>query len=285
MPLDPATLLALRDDDRLFAYDERDTMLYALAIGFGRDPLDGQELPFVFEGGGLRAVPTMAVVVARSELPRKLPINRPLMLHVGQSVVIHAPIPTAAELMADTRITRIIDKGEGKGALIYYETAARDARSAQPIFTIGGTLFARGDGGCGGSAEPVPQPHPVPQREADKIDRCATRPDQALLYRLTGDMNPLHADPTLAATAGFEKPILHGLCTYGMACRSIVKTACDHDPARIAAFEARFTSPVFPGDVIETEVWRDGNIVSFRCRVPDRGVTVLDNGRCVLTQA
>lgn len=281
--IDYAAFMALEEKDKHFAYNEDLTLLYALGIGMGRDPLDPRELKFVYEGEGFVAVPTLAVVVARSMLARTLPVNKALLLHGEQTLTVHRQLPTAAQLLADTKITRILDKGEGKGALIYSETAARLAADNTPLFTIGMTLVARGDGGFGGPSGPTAALHELPDRAPDHVHVTQTRTDQALLYRLTGDRNPLHADPALAKRAGFPVPILHGLATYGIACRAVLATVADYDPARIAGFDVRFTSPVFPGDLIETDIWVDGDLVSFRCRVPDRNVTVLGNGRCPLT--
>ncbi|QYU70534.1 MaoC family dehydratase N-terminal domain-containing protein [Leptolyngbya sp. 15MV] len=280
--IDYEGFLALRESDQRFSYDEHLTMLYALAVGMGRDPLDSRELKYVYEGEGFVAMPTLAVVVARSMLPRTLPIDKTLMLHGEQTLTMHRPLPTSADLLADTRITRIVDKGEGKGALIHSETAARLASDGAPLFTLGMTLVARGDGGFGGPSGPASVLHELPERAPDVVHVSETRPDQALLYRLTGDRNPLHADPDMARRAGFAAPILHGLATYGIACRAMLATVADYDPARIGGLDVRFTAPVLPGDRIETDVWLDGEVASFRCRVPERGVTVLGNGRCPL---
>ncbi len=283
--IDVDAILALREEAQPFSYDERLTMLYALAVGMGRDPLDERELRFVYEGEGFVAMPSLAVVVARSMLPRTLPINKALMLHGEQTLAVHRPLPVAADILADTRITKVIDKGEGKGALIYSETAARLVSDGAPLFTIGMTLVARGDGGFGGPAGPTTALHEVPGRAPDLVHVSETRPDQALLYRLTGDRNPLHADPAMARRAGFPVPILHGLATYGIACSALLASVADYDPARIGGLDVRFTSPVLPGDRIETDVWMDDDVASFRCRVPERGVTVLSNGRCPLVAA
>jgi acyl dehydratase len=281
--IDYDAFMAKRDDRRSFAYTDRDTMLYALGAGMGRDPLDERELRFVYEGESFTAMPTLAVVVARSGLARSLPINYGLVLHGEQSLRLHRPLPTSAELIADTRITDILDKGEGKGALIYHETVARLAADDSPLFTLGATIFARGDGGFGGPSGPARSVHAMPERAPDGLHVTETRRDQALLYRLTGDRNPLHADPATATRAGFPAPILHGLCTYAVACRAVLAGVCDYNASRIAGFDVRFTSPVYPGDRIETDIWVDGEVVSFRCRVPEREVTVLNNGRCTLT--
>ncbi len=280
--VDYDAFMALRDEGRRFAYTDRETMLYALGAGMGRDPLDPQELRFVYEGEGFVALPTLAVVVARSMLARTLPVDFSKVLHGEQFLTVHQPLPTAAELIADTKLTKIIDKGPGKGAIIYHQTAVRLADSGAPLFTLGASLFARADGGFGGSPDVAPEPHPIPERAPDFTHLSETRADQALLYRLTGDRNPLHADPAFAARAGFPVPILHGLCTYAIACRAVLATVCDNEPSRIAAFDVRFTSPVFPGDRIETDIWVDGDTVSFRCRVPERNVVAINNGRCAL---
>ena len=148
--------------------------------------------------------------------------------------------------------------------------------------TLGNTIFARGDGGFGGPTGPVIEVHQLPNRAPDLRHVTETRLDQALLYRLNGDRNPLHADPELAKRAGFKAPILHGLCSYAIACRAVLATVCDYDPTRIASFDVRFTSPVFPGETIVTEIWVDGDVVSFRSLVEARGVVSINNGKCLL---
>lgn len=280
--IDYADFKTRRDTDARFAYDDRQTMLYALAAGMGRNPVDQKELKFVYEADGFVAMPTLAVTIARSRLPRTLPIDFTKVLHGEQTLRVHRPLPIAAELSADTRITHIVDKGAQKGAIIYHETVARQVGEDDLLFTVGGSLFARGDGGYEGPSDTAPAPYTIPDREPDLIHESCTRPDQALLYRLTGDRNPLHADPALAKKAGFDAPILHGLCTYAVACRAILASVCDYDPARIASFDVRFTKPVIPGEQIRTAIWREKGSVAFRCSVPKRDDVVLDNGRCEL---
>ena len=180
------------------------------------------------------------------------------------------------------RVVEAFDKGADKGALICTETKVRDAADNQPLFTLTSATFARGDGGFGGATGPSPTPHPTPSREPDATCALDTRPDQALLYRLNGDRNPLHADPALAKRVGFPAPILHGLCTYGTACVALLKTVCDYDHRMIAGLDVRFSAPVYPGETIITEMWHDGNIVSFQCRVQQRDVLVIRNGKCTL---
>lgn len=277
------SLMALTKRDVPFTYTERDTMLYALAVGMGRDPVNADELHYVFEGDGLQSVPTQAGVVARTMLLASAGLNRTKVLHGEQTLTLHRPLPPAASLLADSKVSAIHDKGNEKGVVIYWETTARDATSGEPIFTTGAAIFARGDGGIGSTPGATPpQPHAIPSRAPDHRVTTQTRDDQALLYRLTGDMNPLHADPKLAERAGFKAPILHGMCTYGVACKDIVATVCGYDSTALETFDVRFTSPVYPGEAITTDIWIDGKTVSFRCRVDARDVVVLNNGRALL---
>jgi len=176
----------------------------------------------------------------------------------------------------------VADKGPQKGILVYAETHARTASDNQPLFTTGSTIMARNDGGIGNGGILSPAVHLIPNRPPDRTMVIRTRPDQALLYRLNGDRNPLHSNPAAAALAGFRQPILHGLCTYGIACRAILASVCKYDHARIGRFDARFSSPVYPGESIATDIWMDGDSVSFRCCVPERDVVALNNGACVL---
>jgi acyl dehydratase len=278
-------LQALEITDMRFAYGERETMLYALSIGMGRDPLDLRELPFVYEGDALQAVPTMAVVLASTGIIRKTGVDFTKVLHGEQRLTLHRRLPVAGELVANSRVAAVYDKGAGKGAVLLLETTARSAADNAPLFTFVMTIMARGDGGFGGPQGSGPEPHQLPDRPPDHIEAFTTRPEAALLYRLNGDRNPLHADPKAASRAGFERPILHGLATYGIACRALLRTACDYDAGRVRAFDARFSAPVYPGDEIVTDIWRDRDVVSFRCRVPGRDAIVLNNGRCLLGAA
>jgi acyl dehydratase len=285
MPIDYKAALALRETGRSAAYRDTETMLYALSIGMGRDPYDPRELPFVFEAGALRVVPTMAAVLARSTLVRDLNLDLALMLHGEQRMTLHRPLPPQGVLVSDARVVEVLDKGPGKGALAYIETVMRLEGERDPLVTINQTLFARGDGGFGGPSGPTPPVHPIPDRAPDHRHVSETRPDQALLYRLNGDRNPLHADPELAKRAGFKAPILHGLCSYAIACRAVLASVCDYDPTQIESFDVRFTAPVYPGETITTEIWVDGAVVSFRCLIEARGVVSINNGRCVLRAA
>ncbi|MBI5322098.1 MAG: MaoC family dehydratase N-terminal domain-containing protein [Bradyrhizobium sp.] len=268
-----------------FVYGERETMLYALSVGMGQDPLDARELPFVYEGAGLRAVPTMAVVLASTGIIRRLGIDFAKILHGEQRLTLHRQLPVAGELLANSRVSAVYDKGAGKGAVLLLETTARLAADDLPLFSFVMTIMARGDGGFGGPQGSGPEPHQLPDRPPDHIKAFKSRPEAALLYRLNGDRNSLHADPKAASRAGFDRPILHGLATYGIACRALLRGACDYDSGRMRSFDARFSAPVYPGDEIVTDIWRDGDTVSFRCRVPARDAVVLNNGRCLLGSA
>jgi acyl dehydratase len=187
-----------------------------------------------------------------------------------------------AKVKTKGRVAGVFDKGAGKGAVVMNETIAEDAQTGEPICTITASIFARGDGGFGGPSEGQPEPHQVPGRAPDLSVDMPTRPDQALIYRLSGDRNPLHADPEFARRAGFPRPILHGLCTYGVTCRAVLQTFADYDPAAFKSHAARFSAPVFPGETITVDLWKDGGVISFEARIKDRGVTCIKNGKTVL---
>ncbi len=282
LPVDAARLTAMRFPPKTFSYDDTRTMLYGLAAGMGRDPLDRDELPFVTEQG-LKALPSMATVVAWDDtwLP-KTGIDVSRVVHGEQRITLHAPLLPQATIVSEMRIVDVFDKGEGRGAVLYVRTDLSDAVSGNPIATLHSTVFARGDGGFGGPEGSPPPLASLPDRGCDLTVEHRSLPSQALLYRLLGDRNPLHSDPEFARSVGFERPILHGLCTYAIATRAVVKGLCDHDPARLAHIEARFTAPVFPGETIVSELWRTGEGGAFRARVSGRDVVVLDRGRVVL---
>jgi acyl dehydratase len=262
-------------------------ILYALGVGLGGDPLDEAQLRFVYEAG-LVALPTMAVVLAYPGFWVKDPesgIDWVRVVHGEQSIVIHRPLPVEGELIGRSRISGIIDKGPGKGAILYSEREISDAATGVIYATLAMSTFCRGDGGFGGPAGPSWPVHAVPERSPDAVCDLPTLPQQALIYRLSGDFNPLHADPAVARAAGFERPILHGLCTLGVAGHALLKTCSGYDPARFKSLALRFSAPVFPGETIRTEMWRDGDTVSFRARAVERDVVVLNNGRLDLNPA
>src|SRR5471032_1256034 len=215
-------------------------------------------------------------------MPQKSNINFMMVVDGERRITIHKPLPPKCEVIADERYLDILDKGEGKGAVLIQERNVREAASGDKLFTIVSSIFARGDGGFGGKPSGGPQLHEIPARAPDLVKECDTRPDQAFLYALSGDRNPLHRDPAIAKRAGFPRPILHGLCSYGTACRAIITAVCNYDPKKITGFDVRFSSPVFPGETIVTEMWVDGNVVSYRSKLKERDVVVLNNGRCTI---
>ncbi len=267
-------------------YSDRDSLLYAVAIGMGRDPLDPKELEYVCETVGNRVVPTAATVLSRAQrggggagLLAKM--NFALLLHGEQRLTVHQPLPPAAETRVSNRTTGVYDKGAGKGALVTAETAVTLADGA-PLFTLGSTMFFRGDGGFGGQSDGAPVPHALPERAPDAVCDMPGRDDQAMVYALCGDRNPLHRDPEFAKKAGFDRPILHGLCSYGIACHAVLKTMLDYDQTRMKGFDVRFSAPVYPGETQTVEMWQDGDVISFRVRIKERDVISINNGKCTI---
>jgi acyl dehydratase len=284
MTIDYDTLMNWRFPPVHQTLTKQDCILYALGIGLGGDPLDPAQLRFVYEEG-LAAVPTMAVVLAYPGFwvkDKATGIDWVKVVHGEQAITIHHPLPVEAKLIGRSRVTGIVDKGAGRGAIIYSERQITDAGSGALYATLAMSTFCRGDGGFGGPSGPSWTVHLIPERAPDAVCDLPTLPQQALLYRLNGDTNPLHADPAVASAAGFARPILHGLCTLGVAGHALLRTICAYDPARLRSLALRFSAPVFPGETIRTEMWRDGAVVSFRARVVERDVVVLNNGRMEL---
>jgi acyl dehydratase len=275
-------LMATKARDERFAWSDRDTMLYALAVGAIANTDDPRELAFAYEALGPKVVPTFANTLAFSEFLKGCGWNHGRIMHAGERLVIRRPLRPSGVILLDSEVVSAHDRGPESGAVIVTESRARDARDGQPLFALTRTIIARGDGGFGGPPGQGPRGHEIPTRRADLSAPCATRPDQALLYRLCGDRNALHADPEVARGIGLSGPILHGLCTFGIACVALLRTICEFDPLLIREFEARFTGPVFPGDPLLVEMWQDGAVVSFRVTATARGKVVVDGGRCLL---
>jgi acyl dehydratase len=275
-------LMSLNRSGDRFAWTDRETMLYAIGVGMSRDPYDPKELAYTFEREKLKTVASMATVLQRVPLLKDCGYDYTKVVHGEQRLMLEKPLEPEGEISVDSRVLSAFDKGPGKGAIINTELVAKDAKSGAKLYTLVSTTFARGDGGFGGPAGSGLEPHRLPERKPDLTAAAETRLDQALLYRLNGDRNPLHADPELAKRVGFPVPILHGLCTYGTACRTILREVCRYDHTRMRGFDVRFSSPVYPGETILTDIWVDGPIVSFRCRLKERDVTVINNGRCTL---
>lgn len=257
---------------------KRDSAFYALSIGLGQDPLDERQLDFVDPLRPMKAMPSMVVVIGHPGFWLRNPetgVDAVRLVHGEQGFRIHRPLPVEGEFVGKTRVTGLVDKGADKGALLYSEKEVRGADGTL-YATATSTTFLRGDGGFGGPSGPVKEPHSLPQSPPELSVDLPTRPEQALYYRLNGDDNPLHADPKVAAKAGFPRPILHGLCTLGVVTHALVRTLADYDATRLRALDLRFSAPVFPGETIRTEMWRDG---SFRARVLERDVVVINNGK------
>jgi acyl dehydratase len=278
MPLNHDAVGATSEPGRR-AWTSKDCLLYALGVGAGLD-----ELAFTTENTRdvqQQVLPTMAVVLGtagRGAWDAVGEINWTMLVHGEQSVELHAPIPVDGEAESVTTVTGIYDKGSG--ALLTTETRSIDVATGEPLFTTRSGAFIRGEGGWGGDRGPSGPRNVAPERPADHTIAYDTRADQALLYRLSGDRNPLHSDPSFAAAAGFDRPILHGLCTYGFTGRALLHALCGGDPARFRSMEARFSSPVWPGDTLTVSIWEagDGEAV-FQTR-RDADTVVIDGGRC-----
>lgn len=267
-------------------YAGRDTILYALGLGYGADPLDEDALRFVVETD-LRSVPTQAAVLCGPGFfwqDPALGVDWVRIVHGEQDVRWFAPLPAAGTIVGRNRVAAVTDKGPGKGAVaqVVRELVTEDGSIVAEVRHI---VFLRGDGGysaSGGVSDPAPPPLPAIGDDlgpAHRVVEFATLPQAALIYRLSGDLNPLHADPATARAAGFDRPILHGLCTYGMAARALLGSYLGHDPRRLLRLAVRFTAPVFPGETLAFEFWqRSDTEIAVRAHVPARGVTVLNHG-------
>lgn len=282
MPINYESLLAASVADVPVSYSDRDSMLYALGLGFGSNPRDRHELAYVIDAPIPKTVPTMASVLIPGGFLADCGWDYRQVLRAGESLDLYRPLPAAADLLANRCVTAVYDRGGDAGAEIVIRSEVRLAKDDAALFTLDSSLIARADGGFGGPAAPAPAPHDMPARGPDLRCETPTRPDQALLFRLTGDRNPLHTDREVAQEAGFHTPLLHGRCIYGIACRAILATICEYDHTLITSFAARFSAPVYPGDTVTTDMWQDRNVVSFRCSVKSRDSTVVSNGKCIL---
>lgn len=276
------------DYDHLMSYDipevrqsygPNDVALFGLSIGMGQNPMDMRQLPFVGAlADDIRVMPAIVNVLGHPGFWIGNPdtgVDASKIVHGEQGITVHNDIPVQGEIRAKTRITGLVDKGAGKGALLYYEKQVHDGDDGTHLATCRGTTYLRGDGGFGGPAGPVNPAHQLPETTPDHVYDIKTRPEQALLYRLNGDPNALHVDPRVSRNAGFERPILHGLASFGCAAHALLGVLCDYDTTRFGAMDARFTSTVIPGETLRTEIWNDG---SFRSRVVERDKIVIGNG-------
>jgi acyl dehydratase len=266
------------------SYTRRDTMLYALGLGFGSDPLDPAQLDYVYEAH-LKAVPSICCVLAHPGFWAKRPelgIDWLKLLHGEQSFEIHSPIPAEGTVRASYEIAAVADKGAEKGAILHLVKTLDDANSGVRLATVRSVLFLRGDGGCGSFGDVPAEAKALPDRLPLRSSDIATWPQSALIYRLSGDYNPIHVDLDAARKAGFDRPILHGLCTLGVATRAVLTTLAGDRPERLLSLSARFSRPAFPGETIRTEFTTANDQIRFRSRVIERDVVVLDRGTAVL---
>jgi acyl dehydratase len=278
MPIDVSKALGAQLEPVEFTYDERDVMLYALGIGAGaRNPTAPEELKFTYENG-LEVIPTFGVIPAFPALMGLggvdgMEFNPMMLLHGEQYLEIRKPIPTGAKLTSYGKVAHIYDKG--KGAVVVIDTVTKTAKGEEVFFNQS-AVFLRGEGGFGGERGPNPGNEP-PARDPDVVHEEKTLPHQALIYRLSGDRNPLHADPSFAAMGGFDKPILHGLCTFGFVGRAVLERYCKNDTTKFKSIAVRFSSHVFPGETIVTKMWKEGNKVFFKASTLERGLDVITN--------
>jgi acyl dehydratase len=262
------------------SWTEADVLLYALAVGAGQeDPLS--ELEFTTEnsiGVQTQVLPTFGNLIAGGGRRNLGDFDPASFVHAEQAFTLHRPLPVAGTARSVSRVTGIYDKGSA--ALVVTESTVVDASTGEPLVTTRGSIFIRGEGGFGGSRGPR-QDWEMPSRSPDEQIAYRVRADQALLYRLTGDRNPLHSDPKFAARGGFDRPILHGMCTYGYTGRALLHAVCGSVPSRFVSMEGRFTRPVIPGDDLTISIWSEGNTAYFRTTSND--VPVLDRGRLTFT--
>jgi acyl dehydratase len=267
--------MSLRSRSEAVSYTDRDTLLYALSIGLGRDPGNRHELAYVSEHAGLHVLPTFASVLVPGGLLQDCGWDAARVEHHAESLTLERPLEEAGSLLVDSAVVAVADQGSDKGAVVVVESRARRARDEQPMFTLRRSFLARGDGGFGGPRGAVDvAAHRLPARAPDLTALMATRADQALLYRLCGDRDPRHVSPAA--------PVLHDTCVYGIACHAVLGVICEYDHTLIGSFAASFAGPVTPGESLLAELWQDANVVSFRLSVPARNTVVLDHGRCVL---
>jgi len=273
------SVVGISSEPQLRSWDSKDALLYAVGVGAGLgDPLT--ELEFTTEnsqGIEQQVLPTYGVLIAQARGARSLgDFNHAMLVHAEQYVELHRPLPVAGTVRTVSTVTGIYDKGSG--ALVSSENHAVDVETGEPLVTTRGGTFIRGEGGFGGERGSDP-PWERPDRAPDHTVALETRPEQALVYRLSGDRNPLHVDPKFAARGGFDRPILHGLCTYGVTGRALLHALCGSDPARFGSMYGRFSRPVWPGDTLTVSIWEAGDGAAlFQTTRPD-GTVVIDRGR------
>jgi acyl dehydratase len=283
MPIDPSKALSHKFSPSKSSYHQDQVILYHLGIGAGTPATDANELTYTYEKN-LKVLPSFGVIPTFGALGGVvggvpgLSFNPALLLHGEQDIEIHRPLPTAADLESAVRIAGLYDKG--KAALVVLEVATKEQGGA-PLFTNRFSLFLRGEGGFGGESGPKAG-HQAPGRAPDLEVESKTLPQQALLYRLSGDKNPLHADPEFAKMGGFDTPILHGLCSFGIVCKAAVDQALGGAVAKVARYQARFAGVFFPGETMVTSIWREDGQLLIASKSKERGAPILSNAAITL---
>lgn len=287
MNFDYQTVLNWHFDDVEQSYSEKDSILYALGLGLGNDPDSLEQLKYLYEKQ-LQSFPTMALILGHPGAWMSNPktgIDMLKVLHGDQHLEIHRELPSHGTVVGQNKIIDILDKGSGKGALIFTQRQLFDKATGDLLNTQKALIFARGNGGFERPPQTPHAPPPsIPEHPAESYQDIPIAPHAALLYRLSGDYNPLHADPKVALKAGFKKPILHGLATFGIAARAVLSSCAKQPTARLTHFNARFSSPVYPGETLRTEIWRQQSKIIFRCKVLERDQIVLNNGTAQIAQ-
>ncbi len=264
------------------SWSERDVMIYALGLGMPSDPLDQRQLAYVYEKK-LAVLPTFVSTLVLGRSPVAVAgLDYGKVLHGEQTVTVHKSIPTSGSAFVKARMVGAWDKGPGKGAVFTDRSDLFLPGDNEPFATIVNTAFGRAEGGFGAPVEGQASLHPIPQRKPDRTVSLPTTRQQALIYRQSGDLNPLHVDPEVGVAAGFREPILHGLCTYGICQRAVLGEYCDFAPDSIGHFAVRFTGIVYPGETIRVDMWQEGEVISFEGYAIERGQKVIGNGMAIL---
>ena len=279
MPIDVDKAVGAELGGGTYSWTEEDIILYGLAVGAGDPPTDPAELKYVYEGDlhvvpAFGTIPPFGIMMSLGTIDG-LELDLARILHGDQTLTVHRSIPTSGTVSQTGTVVDVYDKG--KGALIVLEMVSTLEKTGEPLFTNRTGVYVRGEGGFGGETGPAAGNRP-PDRDPDHVIESPTLPQQALLYRMaSGDKNPLHADPAFAAFAGFDRPILHGLCTYGIVCRAVVEAALGGEPERVETYTARFTGHVFPGEILVTRVWEEEGRHVVTAETKERGSKVLSN--------
>lgn len=271
-------LMSVPMPDVIHTYTEKDVILYALGIGLGSNPMDESQLRFVYEKQ-LQALPTLPVVLGVTSIKSLgIGLNYLKIVHGEQGLVLHKPLPVAATVVTKSKIVSVLDKGLDKGAVVVLRRDVFEQSTGDLLASVDLSIFARGDGGIGSHGPQASAARAIPERAPDRVCELSTSLRAALIYRLSGDMNPLHAEPAIARQAGFERPILHGLATYGLIGYAVLNSLCDNDPTRLKSLKGRFSAPVFPGERIQVSLWREADGIAILATVPERNAVVFNNG-------